>query len=63
MRSGSSGKVVEIDQARGMVTLETEESRKTVKPSAQLLAAIRIGDTISVARARDEPTNASPRNR
>jgi hypothetical protein len=34
-----------------------------VKPSPQLLAAIRIGDTISVPRAPDEPVNASPRTR
>jgi hypothetical protein len=57
------GKVLEIDQARGMVTLETEEGRRVVKPSPNLLAAIRIGDTISVPRTEDQPVNASPRTR
>lgn len=57
------GKVLEIDRAGGTVTLETDEGRKVVKPTAQLLAAIRIGDTISVPRAPDEPGSASPRTR
>ena len=57
------GKVLEIDQARGTATLETEEGRRVVKPSPQLLAAIRVGDTISVARGGDEPVSASPRTR
>lgn len=55
------GKVVEIDQARGAVKLSTEEGERVVKPTAQLLAAIRVGDTISVPRAEDEPVSASPR--
>ena len=57
------GKVLEIDQTSGMVTLQTEEGSRKVRPSPQLLAAIRVGDTISVPRSADEPVNASPRNR
>ena len=55
------GKVVAIDTASGSVKLATEEGERTVKPSPQLLAAIRVGDTISVARAEGPPVNASPR--
>jgi hypothetical protein len=57
------GKVVEIDRAQGSVTLETDEGKRVVKPSEQLLAAIRVGDTISVPRSGDEPASASPRGR
>jgi hypothetical protein len=57
------GKVLEIDRSQGMVTLETEEGPRVVKPSAQLLAAIQVGDTISVPRSGDEPVNAAPRPR
>jgi hypothetical protein len=56
------GKVLEIDRAKGVVTLQTEEGTRVVKPSAQLLAAIQVGDTISVPRSGDEPANASPRS-
>lgn len=55
------GKVVAIDTASGSVKLATEEGERTVKPNPQLLAAIRVGDTISVARAEGPPVNASPR--
>jgi len=56
------GKVVAIDTASGAVKLATEEGEKTVQPSRQLLAAIRVGDTISVPRADGPPpANASPR--
>jgi hypothetical protein len=56
------GKVVAIDAASGAVKLATEEGEKTVQPSRQLLAAIRVGDTISVPRADGPPpANASPR--
>ena len=55
------GKVLEIDKAAGTVKLSTDEGERVVKPSAQLLAAIRVGDTISVPRAEDPPVSASPR--
>ena len=56
------GKVVAIDAATGAVKLATEEGEKTVQPSRQLLAAIRVGDTISVPRADGPPpASASPR--
>jgi hypothetical protein len=57
------GKVLEIDRSRGVVTLETEEGPRVVTPSAQLLAAIQVGDTISVPRTEDGPVNAAPRTR
>jgi len=55
------GKVVAIDAAAGSVKLATEEGERTVRPNPQLLAAIRVGDTISVPRAEGPPVNASPR--
>jgi len=56
------GKVVAIDTASGAVKLATEEGEKTVQLSRQLLAAVRVGDTISVPRADGPPpANASPR--
>ena len=55
------GKVLEIDQGRGTVKLATDEGERVVKPTPQLLAAIRVGDTISLPRAEDPPVSASPR--
>ena len=55
------GKVVEIDRARGAVKLSTDEGERIVQPTPQLLAAIRVGDTISVPRAEDPPVSATPR--
>ena len=54
------GKVVAIDSASGSVKLATEEGERVVRPGPQLLAAIRVGDTISVPRAEGPPVNASP---
>lgn len=55
------GKVLEIDKAAGTVKLSTEEGERVVRPNAQLLAAIRVGDTISVQRTEEPPVSASPR--
>jgi len=55
------GKVVDIDTASGAVKLSTEEGERVVKPTAQMLAAIRVGDTISVPRPETPPVDASPR--
>ncbi len=57
------GKVLAIDRTRGVVTLQTEEGSRVVTPSAELLAAIQVGDTISVPRSENEPVNVSPRTR
>jgi hypothetical protein len=54
------GKVLEIDKAGGAVKLATDEGERVVKPNAQLLAAIRVGDMISVPRSEEPPVNASP---
>jgi hypothetical protein len=55
------GKVLRIDRAQGVVELETEEGRRTVKAPPMLLAAARIGDTVSVERALDDGSYAAPR--
>jgi hypothetical protein len=55
------GKVLEIDKAGGTVKLSTDEGERVVRPNAQLLAAIRVGDTISVLRQEEPPVSASPR--
>lgn len=57
------GKVLEIDRAAGSVKLATDEGERVVKPSAVLLGAVRVGDTISVPRPEDAPVSASPRTR
>ena len=54
------GKVLEIDKPGGTVKLSTDEGERIVRPNAQLLAAIRVGDVISVLRPED-PGGASPR--
>ena len=54
------GKVLEIDKAGGTVKLATDEGERVVRPNAQLLGAIRVGDIISVLR-EDKPISASPR--
>ena len=55
------GKVLEIDRGRGRVKLQTDEGTQEVRPTALLLNAVRVGDTISVPRTGDEPASASPR--
>jgi hypothetical protein len=56
------GKVLAIDQQRGVVKLSTDtEGVREVKPHAMLLRAVRVGDTISVARSPDDAVSASPR--
>ncbi|MBM3219003.1 MAG: hypothetical protein FJZ38_10035 [Candidatus Rokubacteria bacterium] len=56
------GKVLAVDQQRGTVKLSTDtEGVRDVKPHAMLLRAVRVGDTISVARAPDDAVSASPR--
>ena len=55
------GKVLQIDRAKGVVKLETDEGVRVVQPPAMTLAAIREGDLISVPRTADEPVNALPR--
>ena len=56
------GKVVAVDQQRGVVKLETDtEGVREVKPHAMLFAAVRVGDTISVLRPEGEAASASPR--
>ena len=57
------GKVLEIDRQKGTVKLQAEEGVVTAKPTAELLRAARVGDTISVPRAENQPPNASPRTR
>ena len=55
------GKVLEIDRGRGLVRLQTEDGVRVVQPSPTALAAIRLGDTISVPRSAEEGASASPR--
>jgi hypothetical protein len=56
------GKVVALDRERGIVKLETDtEGVREVKPHAMLFRAVRVGDTISVARPEGEAASASPR--
>ncbi len=54
------GKVLDIDRAAGLVKLDSDEGVVTVRPSARMLAAIRVGDTVSLVRSADAP-DASPR--
>jgi hypothetical protein len=57
------GKVVSVDRERGVVKLQTDtEGVRDVKPHEMLLRAVRVGDTISVARPDDEAVSASPRS-
>src|SRR5262245_58613526 len=55
------GKVLEIDRSRGFVTLQTDEGMRLVRPAPTVLAAIRVGDTISVPRSAEEGASALPR--
>jgi len=56
------GRVLEIDRSRGFVTLQTaDEGMRLVQPAPTVLAAIRVGDTISVPRAAAEGASALPR--
>jgi hypothetical protein len=55
------GKVLQIDRAKGLVKLDTDEGVRLVPAPATTLAAIREGDLISVPRSGDEPVNALPR--
>ena len=57
------GKVLAVDRERGVLKLSTEEGERDVKPTAQLLQAVRVGDTVSVPRPEDEPVSASPRRK
>jgi hypothetical protein len=55
------GKVLAVDRAQGAVELETDEGRRTVKAPATLIAAVRVGDVVSVERPPDDGAYASPR--
>lgn len=57
------GKVLEVDREAGRVKLESDEGVVVLKPSRQMLNAIRVGDTVSVPRSPDEAPSASPRTR
>jgi hypothetical protein len=54
------GKVLHIDRDAGLVKLHSDEGVVVVKPPAQMLRAIRVGDTASVVRSVEAPS-ASPR--
>jgi hypothetical protein len=55
------GKVLEIDQQKGVVKLQTEEGVVAAKPRPELVRAARVGDTISVPRPDNEQApSASP---
>ena len=54
------GKVLHIDRDAGLVKLDSDEGVVVVKPPAQMVRALRVGDTISVVRSADAPS-ASPR--
>jgi hypothetical protein len=55
------GKVLAIDKDGGTVKLSTDEGERVVRPNPLLLAAIRVGDMISVLRQEEPPVSASPR--
>jgi hypothetical protein len=56
------GKVVAVDRARGTLKLSTEDEGVVDAPApAMMLAAVRVGDTVSVARSGSGAPSASPR--
>ena len=55
------GKVMGVDRAQGALELETDEGRRTVKAPAVLVAAVRVGDLVSVERPAADGAYASPR--
>ena len=55
------GKVLAVDRAKGAIELDTDEGRRTLKAPAPLLAAVRVGDVVSVERPADDGAYASPR--
>jgi hypothetical protein len=57
------GKVLDIDQAAGVVKLQTEEGVVMAKPRPELVRAARVGDTISVPRPENDAPSASPRTK
>lgn len=56
------GKVLEIDQERGLVKLQTDDGVVVSQPSQMVVRAFRVGDTVSVPRSTTEGASASPRN-
>lgn len=54
------GKVLHIDRDAGLVKLDSDEGVVVMKPPAQTLRAIRVGDTVSVVRSVEAPS-APPR--
>jgi hypothetical protein len=55
------GKVLAVDRTQGAMELETDEGRRTVKAPAMLIAAVKVGDIVSVERSPDDGAYASPR--
>jgi hypothetical protein len=54
------GKVLHIDRDAGLVKLDSDEGVVVVKPSGQMVRAVRVGDTISVVRSAEAPSASSP---
>ena len=54
------GKVVEIDQNRGLVKLQTDDGVVIAQPAQHVVRAFRVGDTVSVPRDTTEGASASP---
>lgn len=54
------GKVLHIDRDAGLVKLDSDEGVVVVKPSKQMLLAVRVGETISVVRSAEAPSASSP---
>jgi hypothetical protein len=56
------GKVVDVDQARGVIKLATEDEGVVDVPApAATVKAVRVGETVSVPRAASRYPSASPR--
>jgi hypothetical protein len=54
------GKVLHIDRDAGLVKLDSDEGVVVVKPSEQMVRAVRVGETISVVRSAEAPSASPP---